>query len=96
MLSLPRPRGRRLALALALPAVALAGTAYAAIPSADGTISACLNSKGALKVIDAAAGASCPDGQQLLAWNQQGRPASAATPLRSARRARSRSEAALT
>jgi hypothetical protein len=53
-------------------AVIAAGVSYAAIPSADGTISACKSNKGALKMIDAEAGQSCPDGQQLLSWNQQG------------------------
>jgi hypothetical protein len=65
-----------------LVAVAAARVGYAAIPSADGTISACKNSKGALKVIDAEAGQTCTDGQQLLTWNQQG-PASAAGTIQS-------------
>jgi hypothetical protein len=62
---------KTLAAAVGLAAVS-AGVGYAAIPSAGGTISACKSSKGALKVIDAEAGQSCPDGQQLLTWNQQG------------------------
>jgi hypothetical protein len=66
-------RIRFIVLAAAVGLVVLAGVGYAAIPSADGTISACKSSKGALKVIDVEAGQSCPDGQQLLAWNQQGR-----------------------
>jgi hypothetical protein len=57
---------------LAAAAVAVAGVAYAAIPSANGTISACKDSKGALKVIDVDAGQKCANGQQLLNWNQQG------------------------
>jgi hypothetical protein len=35
-------------------------------------ISACRDNKGTLKVIDAAAGATCSNNQQLLTWNQQG------------------------
>jgi hypothetical protein len=57
-----------------LVAVAAAGVAYAAIPSSDGTISACKDNKGALKVIGAEAGQTCPGSQQLLNWNQQGPP----------------------
>jgi hypothetical protein len=54
--------------------VSLAGLAYAAIPAGNGTISACKDNKGTLKVIDAEAGASCPSNQQQLTWNQQGPP----------------------
>jgi hypothetical protein len=64
---------RTLVIALvAVAAVAAASFAYAAIPSANGTISACKDSKGALKVIDAEAGNACNGNQQLLTWNQQG------------------------
>lgn len=64
---------RTLVIAL-VAAVAVAGTsfAYAAIPSANGTISACKDSKGSLKVIDAEGGQTCNGNQQLLSWNQQG------------------------
>jgi hypothetical protein len=51
-----------------------AGVSYAAIPSSTGTISACKDTKGALKVIDAEAGQTCGANQQLLTWNQQGPP----------------------
>jgi hypothetical protein len=51
-----------------------AGVSYAAIPSSSGTISACKDNKGALKVIDAEAGQTCSANQQLLTWNQQGPP----------------------
>lgn len=58
---------------IALAALSLlASAAYAAIPSANGTISACKDSKGALKVIDADAGQTCNANQQLLTWGQQG------------------------
>jgi hypothetical protein len=53
-------------------AVAAAGIAHAAIPSSNGTISACLDAKGALKVIDAEAGTTCAAGREPLTWNQQG------------------------
>lgn len=57
---------------LALAAVAATSSVYAAIPSANGTISACKDQKGALKVIDAESGQVCNGSQQLLTWNQQG------------------------
>jgi hypothetical protein len=57
---------------LALAAVAATASAYAAIPSANGTISACKDLKGSLKVIDTEAGQACNNNQQLLTWNQQG------------------------
>jgi opacity protein-like surface antigen len=57
---------------VAVAAVAAASFAYAAIPAANGTISACKDQKGALKVIDAEAGQTCPSGQQLLTWSQDG------------------------
>jgi hypothetical protein len=57
---------------VAAVAVIAGGVSHAAIPDSDGVISACKSSKGALKVIDAEASQACPDGQQLLTWNQQG------------------------
>jgi hypothetical protein len=51
-----------------------AGVSYGAIPGANGTISACKDNKGSLKVIDAEAGQTCNGSQQLLSWNQQGTP----------------------
>lgn len=60
-----------LVLAGAVLAIA-AGVSYAAIPGSNGTISACKDNKGALKVIDADAGQTCGTNQQLLTWNQQG------------------------
>lgn len=57
---------------VAAVAVAATSFAYAAIPSTEGVISACKDSKGALKVIDAEAGQTCNGNQQLLSWNQQG------------------------
>ena len=55
----------------ALLAVA-AGVAYAGIPAANGTITACRDAKGVLKAIDAESGATCATNQQHLTWNQQG------------------------
>lgn len=53
--------------------LALAATAaYAAIPSANGVISACTDNKGVLKIIDAEAGQTCSGNQQPLTWNHQG------------------------
>ena len=57
--------------AVAFLAVA-AGVGYASIPSSSGTISACRDNKGVLRVIDAEAGQTCANNQQLLTWNQQG------------------------
>jgi hypothetical protein len=66
-------RGKLLILFAALAAAAAVGSVgYAAIPSADGTISACRDGQGRLKVIDAEAGATCSSGQQAMKWNQQG------------------------
>lgn len=65
--------------ALAVAIAAIAGVGYAAIPSSNGVISACKDSKGTLKVIDAEAGQTCNSNQQPLSWNQQG-PAGAQGP----------------
>jgi hypothetical protein len=45
---------------------------YAAIPGADGTITACVNANGDVKVIDAEAGEVCAKNKKTLTWNQQG------------------------
>jgi hypothetical protein len=53
-------------------AVALGGSAYAAIPARNGTIKACYTTRGgALRVVDEST-RRCPRGQRLLAWNQRG------------------------
>ena len=57
---------------VAAAVAAVASVAYGAVPSANGTISACVDSKGALKLIDAEAGATCGAGKQALTWNKQG------------------------
>jgi hypothetical protein len=57
---------------LATAAVAVATVAYAAIPSANGLISACKTKDGAIKLIDKEAGQACPGSQELVEWNQQG------------------------
>jgi hypothetical protein len=62
----------RIAVLVAVLAVAVTGVSYAAIPAADGTISACKDQKGTLKVIDAESGQTCSANQQPLTWNQQG------------------------
>ena len=57
-------------------AVAVAGGAYAAIPSSwqsGSVITSCYDATGAVKVIDKEAGAACPAGTTQLQWNQQGR-----------------------
>lgn len=62
---------RRVILLVAAVSAAAAVGAYASIPAGNGVITACLNAKGALKVIDGEAGESCGS-QQTLTWNQQG------------------------
>jgi len=67
---------RRWAIVLATSLV-LAGNAVAlaAIPSADGTIASCRETRtGAIIVIDKEAGKTCPSGWAALSWNQQGQP----------------------
>src|SRR3954453_23066753 len=77
---------RRL-LRFALPTVAALGAGaavgVAAIPSADGTIHACVTTAtGAVRIIDAEAGATCTAGTETnLVWNQTG-PAGPAGPAR--------------
>jgi hypothetical protein len=66
-------------LALAMPAVLIAvGVGYAAIPSADGVIHSCYNAtanpSGALRVIDAEAGAKCAKNEKALDFNRTGPP----------------------
>lgn len=80
-----RARVRQLALGtvvgagLAIGGLGVTGIAGAAIPAADGTITACRNGKGVLKVINAEAGKKCPKGHKKLTW--QSGAASAATGL---------------
>ena len=62
----------RLVILAALVLLTSAGVAVAAIPAQDGAISACYDSKGNLRVIDA--GQSCAKSETPLTWNQQGPP----------------------
>ena len=64
--------------------IVAAGAGYAAIPASNGTISACKDNKGALRVIDAEAGQTCNTNQQLLTWNQHGPAATAGREIVSA------------
>jgi hypothetical protein len=48
------------------------GIAWATVPAADGTITACYRSSGLLRIIDAEAGETCRDNETLLAWNEEG------------------------
>jgi hypothetical protein len=55
--------------------LAAGGVAAATIPAGDGTITGCYSTTdGALRVIDAGAGATCPAGENKLTWGQQGPP----------------------
>ena len=54
-------------------ALVLGGGAYAAIPAADGTITACANPDGTnLRLLDTATTSTCPAGQNKISWNQKG------------------------
>jgi hypothetical protein len=57
------------------------GIAYASIPGADGTISACYNkTTGQLRVVDADAGQVCKTTENPLQWEQAADPVSLACP----------------
>jgi len=78
------PKSPKRVLRIALPTIAAlgAGTAVgvAAIPSADGTIHACIaTADGAARIVDADTTPTCPAGQTAITWNQQG-PAGPAGP----------------
>lgn len=68
----PRTRRRLVALVAATITVAvLGGTglyAYAAVPSADNTISGCYSATTALRIIDTEKGQACQTGETLLSW----------------------------
>lgn len=59
-------------LACALAVSCQAAVAFAAIPGAGGVISACYDSKGIMRVIDAGAGATCTNKETLLTFNATG------------------------
>ena len=49
--------------------------AYAAIPAADGTITACYTKpSSALRIINAESGATCKRGETKVKWNAEGQP----------------------
>ena len=59
----------------AVAAVAAGSVAWAAIPSGSGVISGCYKeASGALRVIDADAGAACKPAERELQWSQTGPP----------------------
>jgi hypothetical protein len=63
------------ALLLLVAVLAGGGLAYAAIPSADGTIHGCFDkARGTLRIVDAEAigGGRCSDSEAALSWNQKG------------------------
>ena len=66
--------GRRsiVIIAAAVALVAAVGIGYAAVPSTDGVITACLKKDGNLRVLDAEAADDCKKHDQLLHWNAQG------------------------
>src|SRR3954454_7070927 len=71
-----RRLGRRwtMAIAAAVGVVAVAaGVAYATIPDADGTFTACItNATGSIRMIDPSAGDTCTGGENRVAWNKKG------------------------
>jgi hypothetical protein len=79
-----RNRGRSVRAQLLSPAMLVAllalvlaagGVTYAAIPDAQGTITACTDNKsGLLRAIDKEAGATCRSNETELSWNKQGVP----------------------
>jgi hypothetical protein len=78
--SILRYAGRRLlhtapglAALLVLAVASTAGIAFAAIPGADGKVSACYAKQGGvLRVIDKAKGQTCKASERPLVWNQKG------------------------
>lgn len=60
------------AAAAALAAVGAVSVASGAIPGSGGTIDACYNAVGELRVIDKEAGKACANRWTPLSWNQQG------------------------
>lgn len=74
MTTFKRPR-RVVVLALGLVAIAfaVAGIAYASIPSANGVIHGCYKTnQGTLRVIDTEQGQACSNSEAPLDWNQRG------------------------
>jgi len=65
-------RRARWIVALGVVAAVAAGVSYAAIPSLNGTISACVDAKGGLKVIDVDNAATCGPNTTPLTWNLRG------------------------
>jgi hypothetical protein len=69
-------RRTTIAVIAALGVLAAVGVGYAAIPGSDGVIHSCYNAtsnpSGALRVIDAEAGAKCAKNEKPLAFNQTG------------------------
>ena len=64
---------RTLVFSAALVAVAVGSIAWGAIPGGTGVITGCYNkTTGALRVVDAEAGASCTPAERPLEWNQTG------------------------
>jgi hypothetical protein len=50
----------------------LAVPVLAAIPAADGTITACMKQDGTIRLIDTEAGVSCKDNEKRVTWSQTG------------------------
>ena len=68
-------RVARLGLVLTALAALVAGVAHAAIPAANGQISACVDrGSGQLRVIDAEAGARCEKSELPLSWSKSAPP----------------------
>ena len=66
----PRYTFALVAVVAALAAVAVSAIGYASIPSTGGTISACKQGDGSIRLIDKQAGESCAGTDQLVEWNK--------------------------
>jgi hypothetical protein len=66
---------------VASAAVVIAGISFAAIPGADGTISACFKkTTKILRVINAEDGQKCRSNERAISWNQEGPPGPSGSP----------------
>lgn len=81
---------RTLVCSAAVAAVAVGSIAWAAVPSGAGVITGCYNkTTGALRVVDAEAGASCTPAERTLEWSQTGPQGAAGTEVAGVRAIRS-------
>lgn len=63
---------RTLIAAAGLLVLVAGGAAWATIPAADGTFTACVKADGTLRLVDAEAGATCKASEQPVTWSKTG------------------------